>query len=95
MNFTIARAPKYYVQYRTADQVSRVTNELAGSFSYYAEAQDALDTGMFCEKLLSPIWGDISDSKPIDFLGKRFKVIRKENLSPQETTFTCLRRSYL
>lgn len=86
MTFTIVRAPKYYIQYRTADQVSRVKNELAGSFSYYAEAQDALDTGQFCEKLLSPVWGEISDSEPFDFLGKRFKVIRTENLSPQEIT---------
>ncbi|WP_410742168.1 hypothetical protein [Citrobacter freundii] len=39
-------APSYKVCYRTADQVSRVKNELAGSFMYFAEAQDAMDTGI-------------------------------------------------
>lgn len=85
MTLTIVRVPKYYIQYRTTNQVSRVKNELAGSFSYYAEAQDALDSGLFCEKILSPIWGDISDSKQFDFLGKHFAVILLENLSATES----------
>ncbi|WP_149543099.1 hypothetical protein [Serratia marcescens] len=85
MTFSIVRAPKYYVMYRTADQVSRVKNDLAGSFSYYAEAQDALDSGLFCQKILSPVWGSIYDKNPSDFLGKRFRIIRTESLTPEES----------
>lgn len=76
-------APNYKVCYRTADQVSRVKNELAGSFMYFAEAQDALDTGLFCQKVLVPVW-ELSIEERCDFLGKRFAMVKKENLSPSD-----------
>ncbi len=76
-------APRYKVCYRTADQVSRVINELAGSFMYFSSAQDAMDTGLFCQKILIPIW-ELSIDDRFDFLGKRFEVIEKEKLSPSE-----------
>lgn len=72
-------APRYKVCYRTADQVSRVSNKLAGSFMYFAEAKDALDTGLFCQKLLLPVWElSIDDRK--DFLGKDFELVNKADL---------------
>lgn len=73
-------APFYKVSYRTADQVSRVKNELAGSFMYFANAQDAMDTGLFCQKVLIPVW-DKSREERFDFLGKRFEIVSKESLS--------------
>ncbi len=76
-------APNYKVCYRTADQVSRVSNELAGSFMYFASAQDAMDTGLFCQKVLIPVW-ELSIEDRNDFLGKRFEMVKKENLSPTE-----------
>ncbi|GEM_PF-3052570 len=76
-------APNYKVCYRTADQVSRVSNELAGSFMYFANAQDAMDTGLFCHKVLIPVW-ELSIEDRSDFLGKRFEMVKKENLSPAE-----------
>lgn len=76
-------APKYKVVYRTADQVSRVSNELAGSFMYFATAQDAMNTGLFCQKVLIPVW-ELSIEERADFLGKRFEIVDKENLSPSE-----------
>lgn len=76
-------APNYKVCYRTADQVSRVSNELAGSFMHFANAQDAMDTGMFCQKILTPIW-EMSGEERFDFLGKRFEIVNKENLSPRD-----------
>jgi len=76
-------APNYKVCYRTADQVSRVSNELAGSFMYFALAQDAMDTGLFCQKILIPVWG-MSGKERFDFLGKRFEIVSKENLSPRD-----------
>lgn len=76
-------APKYKVCYRTADRVSRVSNELAGSFMYFATAQDAMDTGLFCQKVLIPVW-ELSIEDRSDFLGKRYEMISKESLSPSD-----------
>lgn len=76
-------APRFKVCYRTADQVSRVSNELAGSFMYFATAQDAMDTGLYCQKILIPVW-ELSIEDRTDFLGKRFEMVDKENLSPSE-----------
>ena len=76
-------APKYKVCYRTADQVSRVSNELAGSFMYFATAQDAMDTGLFCQKVLIPVW-ELSIEDRSDFLGKRYEMISKDSLSPSD-----------
>lgn len=73
-------APYYKVCYRAADQVSRVQNDLAGSFMYFAEAQDAMDTGLFCQKVLIPVW-ELTIEDRCDFLGKRFEMVKKENLS--------------
>lgn len=76
-------APSYKVCYRTADQVSRVKNELAGSFMYFAESQDAMDTGLFCQKILIPVW-ELSIEERSDFLGKRYKMVSKDSLSPSD-----------
>lgn len=76
-------APNYKVCYRTADQVSRVKNELAGSFMYFAEAQDAMDTGLFCQKILIPVW-ELSIEERSDFLGKRYEMVSKDSLSPSD-----------
>lgn len=76
-------APNYQVAYRTADQVSRVSNELAGAYMYFAEAQDAMETGLFCQKLLISVWpGERIDR--CDFLGKPFRTVSRENLTPTE-----------
>jgi len=62
-----------YIVYRGADQVSKVTNELAGSFCYYAEAEDALNNHKFVQKIhCYEIAGGKYDK---DFLGKRCKII--------------------
>lgn len=76
-------APNYKICYRTADQVSRVRNELAGSFMYFATAQDAIDTGLFCQKILIPVW-ELYIEERSDFLGKRYEMISKDNLSPSD-----------
>ncbi|BET42730.1 hypothetical protein VNF293_27550 [Atlantibacter hermannii] len=76
-------APNYKICYRTADQVSRVSNNLAGAFMYFAVAQDAMDTGLFCQKILIPVW-EWSMEERSDFLGKRFDVVSRENLSPTD-----------
>ena len=47
----------YLVKYKTASQVSQVENSLAGCFMYFADPEDALNTGMFCEKIV--VWVDI------------------------------------
>ncbi|MDX6917836.1 hypothetical protein R9X49_22320 [Pectobacterium carotovorum] len=73
-------APYYKVCYRTADQVSRISNALAGSFMYFAVAQDAFDTGLFCQKILTPVW-ELSIEKRFDVLGKRFELLSKDSLS--------------
>lgn len=78
-------APTYKVTYRTANQVSRVSNELAGSFMYFATAQDAMDTGMFCQKVLIPVWtGDREERQ--DFLGKPFAFLLRDRMSQDELT---------
>ncbi|MBI6547385.1 hypothetical protein [Xenorhabdus lircayensis] len=67
--------------YRTATQVSRVSNKLAGSFSYYANAQDAIDTGLFCQKLVDDYW---TGDERFDFLGQPFVIKSREELNPEE-----------
>ncbi|HEK3185686.1 TPA: hypothetical protein ACXM4F_003249 [Proteus mirabilis] len=67
--------------YRTADQVSRVSNELAGCFLHYARADDAMESGLFCQKLVVPFWGD---EDKFDFLNKRFEVKKVSDLTPTE-----------
>jgi len=47
---------------------------------YFAVAQDAMDTGLFCQKILIPVW-EWSMEERSDFLGKRFDVVSRENLS--------------
>ena len=64
-------APWYKIVYLTANQVSKVSNELAGGFSYYADPNDALNTGLFCQKLTIPVY-DYQNEPKTDFLGKRF-----------------------
>lgn len=76
-------APMYKVTYRTADQVSRVSNELAGSFMYFATGQDAMDTGLFCQKVLIPVWPGDREEKE-DFLGKPFAFLLRDRMSQDE-----------
>jgi len=47
----------YLVKYKTASQVSQVDNSLAGCFMYFAEPEDAFNTGLFCEKIV--VWVDV------------------------------------
>ncbi|MCY0803406.1 hypothetical protein AB7W67_07385 [Providencia rettgeri] len=77
----MVQSKRVQIMYRTADQVSRVKNELAGSFMYFARAEDAMETGLFCQKLVVPFWGD---EDKFDFLDKRFEVKNTNNLSPTE-----------
>lgn len=67
--------------YRTANRVSRVSNELAGSFSYFARADDAMDSGLFCQKVVVPFWGH---EDKFDFLDKRFEVKKVSDLTSTE-----------
>lgn len=77
----IVKSKRVIIQYRTADQVSRVYNSLAGCYLYYANAQDALDSGLFCEKLIFPYyWGD----ERTDFLGKPFIIKDRDELTKEE-----------
>ncbi|MBD2816522.1 hypothetical protein ID850_17640 [Xenorhabdus sp. Flor] len=77
----IIKSKKVVIMYRTADQVSRVSNELAGIFMYFANAQDAMDTGLFCQKLVFDYWpGD----ERFDFLDKPFVIKRRDELTPDE-----------
>lgn len=44
---------KFYVAYRALEDVSLlVDGTLAGRACFYAEAQDALDTGLPCDKVI-------------------------------------------
>ena len=47
----------YLVKYKTASQVSKVNNSLAGCFMYFADPEDAFNTGLFCEKIV--VWVDV------------------------------------
>lgn len=47
----------YLVKYKTASQVSQVENSLAGCFMYFADPEDAFNTGLFCEKIA--VWVDV------------------------------------
>ncbi|NHB94621.1 hypothetical protein [Photorhabdus cinerea] len=74
----IVKSKRVIIKYRTADQVSRTDNSLAGCYSYYAKAQDALDSGLFCEKLIIPYWGD---ERITDFKGKLFVIKNRDELT--------------
>ncbi|MBD2804090.1 hypothetical protein [Xenorhabdus szentirmaii] len=75
------KSKEVVIMYRTANQVSRVSNELAGSFMYFANAQDAMDTGLFCQKLVLDYW---SGDERFDFLGKPFLIKSRAELSSEE-----------
>ncbi|WP_416777469.1 hypothetical protein ACNFJN_04490 [Xenorhabdus budapestensis] len=77
----IMRSNQVVIMYRTANQVSRVSNELAGSYMYFANAQDAMDTGLFCQKLVFDYW---PSSKRFDFLDKPFVIKDSSELTPEE-----------
>ena len=47
----------YLVKYKTASQVSQVENSLAGCFMYFADPEDAFNTGLLCEKIV--VWVDV------------------------------------
>lgn len=64
----------YLVKYKTASQVSKVDNSLAGCFMYFAEPEDAFNTEFFCEKIV--VWVDV-DLFPeccYDVYKKRFRI---------------------
>ena len=64
----------YLVKYKTATQVSKVDNSLAGCFMYFADPEDAFNTGLFCEKIV--VWEDNAQYSEymFDFYGnKRFR----------------------
>ena len=66
----------YVVMYRTATHVSKVDNSLAGTFMYFADPYDALDTGLFCEKIV--VYLDYqSDS---DYLGKFYEEATEQEI---------------
>ncbi len=77
----MVQSNRVQIMYRTADQVSRVSNELAGSFMYFARADDAMESGLFCQKLVVPFWGD---EDKFDLLNKRFEVKKVSDLTPTE-----------
>ncbi len=79
--YNVVKSNRVQIMYRTANQVSRVSNELAGSFSYYARADDAMNSGLFCQKLVVPFWGH---EDAFDFLDKRFEVKKATDLTPLE-----------
>ena len=60
----------YLVKYKTASQVSKVNNSLAGCFMYFADPEDAFNTGLFCEKIV--VWVVFPESRR-DPRGKRFR----------------------
>lgn len=71
----------HLVKFRTATMVSRVDNSLAGSFMYFADADDALDTGLFCEKIV--VWWESEypfGDMETDVKGKYFRVATKEEI---------------
>ncbi|MBD2803053.1 hypothetical protein ID854_22055 [Xenorhabdus sp. M] len=76
------KSKEVVIMYRTANQVSRVSNELAGSFMYFANAQDAMDTGLFCQKLVLDYW---SGDERFDFLGKPFVIKNRTELNTDES----------
>ncbi|MDE9495684.1 hypothetical protein KKJ09_19380 [Xenorhabdus bovienii] len=77
----IVKSNQVVIMYRTATQVSRVSNELAGGFMYFANAQDAMDTGLFCQKLVFDYW---SGDERFDFLDKPFAIKNWDELTPKE-----------
>lgn len=64
----------YLVKYRTASQVSKVNNSLAGCFMYFADPEDAFNTGMFCEKIV--VWTDVDlfPESCYDSYGSRYRT---------------------
>ncbi|RAW92433.1 MULTISPECIES: hypothetical protein [unclassified Photorhabdus] len=79
----IVKSNRVIIKYRTADQVSCVSNELAGCFMYFADARDAIDTGLFCQKLVSNYY---SGDDRQDFLGKPFVIKNRDELTPDESS---------
>ena len=67
----------YVVMYKTATMVSKVNNSLAGTFMYFADPKDALDTGLFCEKVVVYL-NRYSDQK--DNLDKFYKEATEEEI---------------
>ncbi|PHM49088.1 hypothetical protein [Xenorhabdus sp. KK7.4] len=82
----IMKSKHVVIMYRTANQVSRVSNELAGSYMYFARAQNAMDTGLFCQKLILDYWD--GDEK-FDFLEKRFEIKSRCDLTQDEIGIAC------
>ena len=72
----------YFVKYKTATMVSRIDNSLAGSFMYFADPQDAFDTGLFCEKVVVYV-DDFFPENRIDIFGKYFKVASEAEIRKQ------------
>ena len=69
----------YVVMYKTATMVSKVDNSLAGTFMYFADPKDALDTGLFCEKVV--VWKRTEQDEPIiDGYGKSYKEATEEEI---------------
>lgn len=62
----------YLVKYKTASQVSQVENSLAGCFMYFADPEDAFNTGLFCEKIV--VWVELFDVGRYDMYNKRFRI---------------------
>ena len=62
----------YLVKYKTASQVSKVNNSLAGCFMYFADPEDAFNTGLFCEKIV--VWVELFDVGRYDMYNKRFRI---------------------
>ena len=62
----------YLVKYKTASQVSQFENRLAGCFMYFADPEDAFNTGLFCEKIV--VWVELFDVGWYDMYNKRFRI---------------------
>ena len=62
----------YLVKYKTVSQVSQVENSLAGCFMYFADPEDAFNTGLFCEKIV--VWVELFDVGRYDMYNKRFRI---------------------
>lgn len=70
----------YLVKYRAATCVSKVKNELAGSMTYFATGEDAMDSGMFCEKIVSWVEERFMSDYGYDILGKSYKLATEEEI---------------
>lgn len=70
----------YLVKYRAATCVSKVKNELAGSMTYFATAEDAMDSGLFCEKIVAWVEEKFMSDYGSDILGKRYKFATEDEI---------------